>query len=461
MKEIVRVAKEENIIIVATIHQPSTKVYNGFDKLMLMSRGREAFSGDVADAIPYFESIGYSCPQATNPAEYFLDLVNSDFTEESKVEKILEDWQYTRSDLSSTHHSKASAHGKEGQSWVAEIASPSLLSESLVMLRRHFTLIVRDPILYVGRCAVFLVACSFFGFVYWNARDYEQDQAINKMWLIIWYVGVPTNMGVVAVYSLNDEFKSILRETKNGMTSGLSYVLAKTVLVIPIFFAFALFALGIPAFAIQDYPADAFGWSITLFAILLFVFESVAEALSVWFDDPIVGMLQFMNFWFGAFLFGGFLIPLRDMYWPFKLFYYAMPYSYYVRSSMYQLFSRSTFEACVNSLEDSAVCVDSTSGLDVLEGLRKVYPLMSTKDNTARDAAIMIAIGLFYKLLYVVGMIFKTRQVTAIKAGRPPSIHNMTENSETKDPVVDAENPIPLVSNMGRDNVSSSSEVSL
>eukprot|EP00525_Craspedostauros_australis_P003551 CAMPEP_0198112636 /NCGR_PEP_ID=MMETSP1442-20131203/4459_1 /TAXON_ID= /ORGANISM="Craspedostauros australis, Strain CCMP3328" /LENGTH=36 /DNA_ID= /DNA_START= /DNA_END= /DNA_ORIENTATION= len=34
------------------------------------------------------------------------------------------------------------------------------------------------------------------------------------------------------------------------------------------------------------------------------VFESVAETLSVAFDDPILGMLQFMNFWFGSFLFG-------------------------------------------------------------------------------------------------------------------------------------------------------------
>jgi energy-coupling factor transporter ATP-binding protein EcfA2 len=74
MQEIVRVAKEERIIIVCTIHQPSTKVYNGFDQLMIMSRGRQAFSGDVKEAIPHFESIGYPCPPATNPAEVCLRL---------------------------------------------------------------------------------------------------------------------------------------------------------------------------------------------------------------------------------------------------------------------------------------------------------------------------------------------------------------------------------------------------
>ena len=69
MHEIVRVAKDERLIIVCTIHQPSTKVYNGFDQVMIMSKGREAFTGEVEDAIPYFESIGCPCPANTNPAE--------------------------------------------------------------------------------------------------------------------------------------------------------------------------------------------------------------------------------------------------------------------------------------------------------------------------------------------------------------------------------------------------------
>ena len=68
MQEIVRVAKEERLIIMCSIHQPSTKVYNGFDKLMILSRGREAFSGDLSDAPTYFESIGSAVPDQMNPA---------------------------------------------------------------------------------------------------------------------------------------------------------------------------------------------------------------------------------------------------------------------------------------------------------------------------------------------------------------------------------------------------------
>ena len=73
MQEIVQMARSENLIILCTIHQPSTKVYNGFDQVMILSKGREAFAGDVHEAIPYFESIGFPCPSNTNPAEVCRD----------------------------------------------------------------------------------------------------------------------------------------------------------------------------------------------------------------------------------------------------------------------------------------------------------------------------------------------------------------------------------------------------
>ena len=75
MQEIVRVAKEERLITICTIHQPSTKVYNNFDQVMIMSRGRTAFMGDVQDAIPYFTEIGHPMPDDTNPAEVRVVLV--------------------------------------------------------------------------------------------------------------------------------------------------------------------------------------------------------------------------------------------------------------------------------------------------------------------------------------------------------------------------------------------------
>lgn len=413
MQEIVRVAKDEHLIIVCTIHQPSTKVYNGFDEIMIMSRGREAFSGDVNDAVSYFESIGYPCPQHMNPAEYFLDLVNSDFSDEAAVSSILDTWEEKRPGAGFSHHRKAlgfSGDG-DGQDGVTDIKRAGLSKEIFIMLRRHFMMVYRDPILYVGRCVVVLISCMIFAFVYWKSRVYTQNQALNKMWVTIWFFAVPSNMGVVVVYALNDEFKSVLRETKNGMVSGFSYVLAKSIIVLPTLFVFALFSLGIPMFAIQSAPKEVFGICIILFAALMFVFESLAECIAVWVDDPIMGMLYMLNVWFSSFLFGGFLISENDIYWPFKLFYYIMPFSYYTRSTIYQVFTYSTFEPCYDPTQ-TAICTTSTSGTAVLEQLSRVVPLFSTKNQTAEDILILVVIGAIYKVFYILGVWYKTSRVT-------------------------------------------------
>eukprot|EP00538_Stauroneis_constricta_P011077 CAMPEP_0119551744 /NCGR_PEP_ID=MMETSP1352-20130426/4913_1 /TAXON_ID=265584 /ORGANISM="Stauroneis constricta, Strain CCMP1120" /LENGTH=649 /DNA_ID=CAMNT_0007597857 /DNA_START=239 /DNA_END=2188 /DNA_ORIENTATION=+ len=412
MQEISRVAKEENLIIVCTIHQPSTKVYNGFDQVMIMSRGRQAFSGDVDKAAPYFDRIGYPMPDATNPAEHFLDLVNSDFSGEEEVEHILSLWDQHKSKNASSHggsthgteHDVDGTDGNDGDDeavGVEKLKGTGFMAELGIMFKRHSLLIGRDPILYLGRCFIFLVMCTVFAFVYWNARDNELDQLYSKMWIQLWLASVPTNMGVVAVYALNDEFKSIQRESQNGMVSAGTYVLAKSVLVLPIFILFALFALLIPSYVIQAAPWEAFGLHIVLYAALMFVFESVAEALSVLFDDPIIGMLQFMNFWFGSFLFGGFLIPESDLYWPLKLFHYVFPYAYYVRSTMYTLFEETDFDGDLSSTQ-------------ALDELSKVFPVIESEDNVAKDIGILLAIGAFYKILYIGAVIVKTRKVANI-----------------------------------------------
>ena len=412
MQEIIRVAKEERIIILATIHQPSSKVYEGFDQVMILSKGREAFAGDVNDAAPYFETIGHPVPRATNPAEHFLDLVNADFSSSEEVDRILNVWEEGKTERLSSLHGSTTQEGVLD----SDLVDPdmrSIFREISIMFRRHTTLILRDPVLYLGRSLIFLFANMFFGFVYWNARTYTQDQATNKMWLTVWYIGVPSNMGVVAVYALNDEFKSITRETKNGMVSAISYLLAKTVLVIPIMFVFALFALGIPAFAIQAFPPEALGMSILLWSSLIYVFECAAELLAVAFDDPILGMLQYMNLWFASFLFGGFLIPLQDMFWPFKIFYYIMPYLYYIRSQVYLVFVDADWVPCIDS-DASPVCVNTSDGAEVLDGLGKIINIISSEDNVITDILTLLGIAMCYKTLAIITIIYKSRKVAAI-----------------------------------------------
>ena len=86
------IAVTKKIIVICTIHQPSTKVFNCFDQMMIISGGRLAYAGSTVDAENYFASIDHQLPLHTNPAEYYLDLVDSNFGQEHEVQKILDFW---------------------------------------------------------------------------------------------------------------------------------------------------------------------------------------------------------------------------------------------------------------------------------------------------------------------------------------------------------------------------------
>ncbi|URD87076.1 ABC-2 type transporter [Musa troglodytarum] len=81
---------ESGKTVVTTIHQPSSRLFHRFDKLILLGRGSLLFFGRASKATAYFASIGCVPLIAMNPAEFLLDLANgniSDVTLPSELEE--------------------------------------------------------------------------------------------------------------------------------------------------------------------------------------------------------------------------------------------------------------------------------------------------------------------------------------------------------------------------------------
>uniref|UniRef100_A0A6N2L6V1 ABC transporter domain-containing protein n=1 Tax=Salix viminalis TaxID=40686 RepID=A0A6N2L6V1_SALVM len=62
--------------IVMTIHQPSSRLFYMFDKVLLLSEGNSLYFGERSQVMDYFSSIGYSPAVPMNPADFLLDLAN-------------------------------------------------------------------------------------------------------------------------------------------------------------------------------------------------------------------------------------------------------------------------------------------------------------------------------------------------------------------------------------------------
>ncbi|KAJ6817273.1 ATPase [Iris pallida] len=62
--------------VVMSVHQPSSRVYQMFDSVMLLSEGSCLYFGRAGDAMDYFRDVGFVPRFHVNPADFMLDLAN-------------------------------------------------------------------------------------------------------------------------------------------------------------------------------------------------------------------------------------------------------------------------------------------------------------------------------------------------------------------------------------------------
>ncbi|CAI5496210.1 unnamed protein product [Closterium sp. Naga37s-1] len=133
--------------VVTTIHQPSSRLFHAFDKLLLLSEGNVIFFGQAADAMGYFGRLGFEPLFATNPADFLLDLATGT-TADVRLPGVLgesEEWQ-GKSVPEQQHDVKefvARAHREQQQPLVhAELAglpASSDADQKSVLQRRGWT----------------------------------------------------------------------------------------------------------------------------------------------------------------------------------------------------------------------------------------------------------------------------------------------------------------------------------
>lgn len=158
-------ANISQLIIIASIHQPSTTTFQLFDKLLLLSSGKTCYLGPVTDVPTYFDTIGYSLPMNTNPAEFILDLVSSDFLgstqtmSKDQVQRIHTSWAESSNAAALTDQVSQRTMVSEKQAAkteMDELSRPGILSITLTLLHRSFIKSYRDVVAYGIRIAMYL-----------------------------------------------------------------------------------------------------------------------------------------------------------------------------------------------------------------------------------------------------------------------------------------------------------------
>jgi ABC-type multidrug transport system ATPase subunit/ABC-type multidrug transport system permease subunit len=68
-------AHKEQVTIVATLHQPSRRMFDLFDDLLILDHGEVVYQGVAAELDAHFASLGFECAESMNPTEWALTVI--------------------------------------------------------------------------------------------------------------------------------------------------------------------------------------------------------------------------------------------------------------------------------------------------------------------------------------------------------------------------------------------------
>ncbi|KAE8727435.1 ABC transporter G family member 14 [Hibiscus syriacus] len=256
--------------VVTTIHQPSSRLYHMFDKVILLSEGCPIYYGSASTALDYFSSIGFSTSLTINPADLLLDLangINPDFkpsgeqvenTEEE--EKSLKDALisayekniYTRlkaelcsTDVNNSNYvntKEASARNDMSEQWCT-----SWWHQFKVLLQRG----VRERRYEAfNRLRIFqVISVAFLGGLLWwhTPASHISDRIALLFFFSVFWGFYPLYN---AVFTFPQERRMLIKERSSGMYRLSSYFLARTFgdlpleLGLPTAFVFIIYWMG-------------------------------------------------------------------------------------------------------------------------------------------------------------------------------------------------------------------------
>ncbi|KAJ1801207.1 hypothetical protein LPJ59_000481 [Coemansia sp. RSA 2399] len=294
-----KIAKERNIAVLMTIHQPSARIFNTFDKVILLSQGHLVYFGPTSTAIEYFGSIGYRCPVHENPADYFVDLMTLDYRNErvlaeskSRVSMLVYSFiRYKTKRLYSeqgNEHSSLILSDKDvvSATQISEI-QPSLLPQAEPQqalscgsrngwIHEYRTLVKRDWVNVLrNRPYLFsqLIQSLFTGLIVGFMFFYLKHDSIsvqNRMG-ILYTIALNATFPVImpALQAFFEERDIMLRERAAGVYRATAFYMSKVTTFVPIALVCGvIFTMGVYFISHLSFGASKFFTALGVFSCL-------------------------------------------------------------------------------------------------------------------------------------------------------------------------------------------------
>nr|XP_009931192.1 PREDICTED: LOW QUALITY PROTEIN: ATP-binding cassette sub-family G member 8 [Opisthocomus hoazin] len=321
-----------NRLVLLSLHQPRSDIFQLFDLVLLMTSGLTVYSGTARDMVQYFTELGYPCPRYSNPADFYVDLTSIDKqTAEKEMEsrkrantlanlflekvKDFDDflWKVTERDNVATTSSKQRSHLSSEEAINMPHHSshqlPGVLKQFTVLLSRQVSNDFRDLSTLLIHGSEALLMSLLIGFLYYGHE--KTRLSIRDTTALLYMIGalIPFTVILDVVAKCHSERAMLYHDLEDGMYSVTPYFFAKVTAEIPPHCAFFFVGFFFCFFSPLPEQRNVLVCGLAVYS---------ARAMALWMAallptlqlSAFVGNVLFTSFY----LSGGFVISLENLW---------------------------------------------------------------------------------------------------------------------------------------------------
>ncbi|RZC64824.1 hypothetical protein C5167_008514 [Papaver somniferum] len=288
VNRIAKLSRQYKMTVIASIHQPSSEVFNLFHNLCLLSSGRTIYFGPASAANGFFALNGFPYPPMTNPSDHYLRTINKDFDEDTEkgfggkvttteeaIYKLAK--AYKSSQIFQQVKLQVSNLCKREGGILEKGSQASFLTQSVVLTRRSFLNMHRDLSYYWLRLGAYIGLGLCVGTIFLNiGTSFGSIQARGSVLLFV--VAFLTFMAIGGFPSFVEDMKIQIfgRERLNGHYGVAAFVVGNTLSSVAYLLMISLLPGALAYYLVglhKGYEHFLF------FALLLFVCMMLVESL--------------------------------------------------------------------------------------------------------------------------------------------------------------------------------------
>ncbi|KAK2969752.1 hypothetical protein RJ640_028032 [Escallonia rubra] len=248
-----RIAQSGSIVVMS-VHQPSHRILELLDRILILSHGQAVYSGPPINLPLFFSDFGHSVGENENQAEVALDLIleleDSPGGTNSMVE-FNKSWQQVRNSSDTATHGNLSlkeavsasiARGKLVSGTTLEarnimssdvpLFANSMFDEVVVLVKRTMINARRMPEVFGVRQGTLLLTGFIMATTYWKL-DTSPKGIQERLGFLLFAISTTFHICAEAIPIFLQERYVFMRETAYNAYRRSSYVLSKSLVVLP------------------------------------------------------------------------------------------------------------------------------------------------------------------------------------------------------------------------------------